>query len=159
MQRTLFTGINLSFHSKCTFKMRVNWVACFDDCKNHCFLSYYLSRFKHILLVARNSTLLLADPFHTADLFLYTLKTETRCFTERKRERGSEREVERERRREGEREREKERPMAWNGLIIIIISVFFLSIQCDRIQNVDTDIKRHKNSNPSFLVNLIPREI
>ena len=154
MQRTLFTGINLSFHSKCTFKMRVNWVACFHDCKNHCFL-YYLSRFKHILLVARNSTLLLADPFHTADLFLYTLKTETRCFTEikRERERGSEREVER------ERGREKERPMAWNGLIIIIISVFSLSIQCDRIQNVDTDIKPHKNSNPSFLVNLIPREI
>ena len=109
MQRTLFTGINLSFHSKCTFKMRVNWVACFHDCKNHCFL-YYLSRFKHILLVARNSTLLLADPFHTADLFLYTLKTETRCFTERKRER----ERERERGREGEREREREtNSMKW----------------------------------------------
>ena len=74
---------------------------------------------------------------------------------EREKERGRERE----RGREGEREREKERPMAWNGLIIIIISVFFLSIQCDRIQNVDTDIKPHKNSNPSFLVNLIPREI
>ena len=72
---------------------------------------------------------------------------------EREKERGSEREVER------ERGREKERPIAWNGLIIIIISVFFLSIQCDRIQNVDTDIKPHKNSNPSFLVNLIPREI
>ena len=74
---------------------------------------------------------------------------------EREKERGRERD----RGREGEREREKERPMAWNGLIIIIISVFFLSIQCDRIQNVDTDIKPHKNSNPSFLVNLIPREI
>ena len=41
MQITLFTGMDLRFHSKFTFKMCVNLIACFECCKNDCFSLYY----------------------------------------------------------------------------------------------------------------------